>query len=212
MTRVLAAVDASAATSPVLQEAELFGDLIMATPEAIYVGRRGEHARRIAEHVGVPIRVLHGIPAAVILREAVADDVALAVIGARGLQSGPFPVGRVTRRVIQQLPKATVVVPPHYVPTKLAHVLVPLDGTRENGAAVAALVDPLRRFGAELVILHVLTPDTTPTMLDHTGALEMWARTSSGASAPSWRTPRWSCTSARPVRVCRSSRGPSRPT
>ena len=77
MTRVLAAVDASAATCPVLQEAQLFGDLIGATSKAIYVGRRGKHASRLAEHVGVPIRVLHGSPAAVILHEAAAAGAAI---------------------------------------------------------------------------------------------------------------------------------------
>jgi len=176
MTRVLAAVDASAATCPVLQEAQLFGDLIGATSKAIYVGRRGKHASRLAEHVGVPIRVLHGSPAAVILHEAAADDVALAVVGARGLPSGRSPFGHVTRRVLQQLPKGVVVVPPDFAPIKLAHILVPLDGTYETGLAIARATGLFARGGSDFVVMHTLTPDTMPTMLDHAGALDIWAQ------------------------------------
>ncbi len=175
MMRVLAAVDASAATCPVLQEAQLFGDLVAASPEAIYVGRLGEHASRLAEHVGVPIRALHGSPSAVILHEAAADDVVLVIVGSRGLPSGRYPIGHVTRRVIQQLSKAAVVVPPDFVPTKFGHILVPLDGTEETAVAVATAVDLFARGGSEIVVTHSLTPETMPAMLDHAGALEMWA-------------------------------------
>ena len=174
MTRVLAAVDASAASGPVLYEAQLLADLFEAEPEAVYVGGQGRSASRIAAHVGMPIRVLHGDPETAILREAAADDVVLSVMGARRLLGTTYPIGHLTQGLIQRLPKLAVVVPPDYTPTKVGHVLVPLDGTRATGRAVADLVDRFAQRGTELVVLHTLTPDTMPTMLDHNGALQLW--------------------------------------
>jgi nucleotide-binding universal stress UspA family protein len=175
MTRILAAIDASPAAGPVLQVARLFGDLLAASPEAIEVESRASvSVREIAEYAGVPLRVLPGVAEQVILREAAADDVALTVIGARGLPSGRHPAGHVALHVIQKSKKPVVVVPPSVCAPKLDRVLIPLDGSHATGLAVAAVAGHLARAGAELVVVHTFTPETTPTMLNHGGALDVW--------------------------------------
>jgi len=174
MTRVLAAVDESPAARPVLEVARLFGDLLGATPEAIHVGLETGAVREVAERVGVPLRVLQGDPEQVLVREAAADDVALMIIGARGLPIGRDGAGHVALDLIQQSPTAVVVVPPSTSAPKLDRVLVPLDGKRRTGIAVAAVAGVLARAGAEFVVVHTFTTETMPRMLNHGGALEMW--------------------------------------
>jgi nucleotide-binding universal stress UspA family protein len=158
----------------VLREAQLLADAFDADSDAVYVGRRGLGAGQLAARAGVPIRVLHGDAGSAVLREVAAEDVVLFVVGAHRLVGGGYPIGHVTRRMIQRTDKLVVVVPPEFHPTKLAHVLVPLDGTHETGCAVAGVVDVFASHGAELVVLHAFTLDTIPSMLDHAGALEFW--------------------------------------
>ena len=176
MTRVLAAVDASPVTRQVLETAVVFGNLLDASPDAVYVEDDGGAMGEMAERVKVPLRVLHGVPEQVIVREAAADDVVLTVIGARGLAGGRQPAGHVTLHVMQRSSKPVVVVPPDCGPPKLGRVLVPLDGSRDTGLAVADIACQLDRAGATLVLVHTITPETTPAMLNHGSALELWGR------------------------------------
>jgi len=173
VARVLAAIDASAVAGPVLDETQLLADALGATPDAIHVGR-GDPAECIGARAGVPVRTLHGDVVSTIVREASADDVEAVVVGARGLPGARHSVGHVTGRLLRRLPKLVAVVPPDHRPAKLQHVLVPLDGSIATGSAVTGLVDTFTRHGAELVVVHVFTPETIPSTLDHTGALELW--------------------------------------
>jgi nucleotide-binding universal stress UspA family protein len=174
MTRVLAAVDGSLATVPVLRETQLMAELYEAVPDAISVGRCGEDAAPFGAYAGTPIRLLPGDPEAQILREAAADDVALSVLGARRLPGRGYPIGHLTRRLIQRVQKVAIVVPAQYAPEKLGHVLVPLDESPATGRAVGRVVGVLSQRGADLVLMHAVTPNTAPSMVDHTGGLELW--------------------------------------
>lgn len=140
MSRVMAAIDMSLAARPVLQAARLLGGLLGASPEAIHVASDGETVADLAQREDVPLRVVKGIPEDVLVQEATADDVVMTVVGARRVGIGRRPAGHVALELVQRSSKPVAVVPPDCfmsTPPRLDRVLIPLDGSRANGLAVA---------------------------------------------------------------------------
>ena len=171
MSIVLAALDATPAARAVLETAIQIGQLTGTDVEAIHV-REGplesvETLELLAARGNVPFRVLEGPVEPALLDALDAPEVIAAVIGARSTTSGRRPVGRTTRHILEHVDKPVVVVPPEAVaPAAFRRLLVPLEGTEASSRSVLELLRPLLVAEVELVVLHVFTDATLPTMLD----------------------------------------------
>lgn len=177
MRTVLAALDSSAAATPVLQTARGIGQLMDATVAAIHVRENSaEVPTAITARAGVALRIVDG-PVQASLLDALADsDVIAGVFGARGTITGNRPVGRTALHILEQSSKPVVIVPPEAVERRSFHrLLIPLEGTEQSARAVAQALGSLTTGDVELVVLHVFTPATVPPVLDHPGRdLSIW--------------------------------------
>jgi len=171
MSIVLAALDTSAAARPVLEAALRLGEMTSTAVEAVHV-RDGpmETPEALAERAGVPLRLLTGPVESVLLDVFGSAEVRAAVIGARSTPSGRRPVGSTVRHVLERTLKPVVVVPPEVVAPRPFHrLLLPLEGTELSSRPVLERLWPLLAPEVELIVLHVFTDTTLPTMLDQPG-------------------------------------------
>jgi nucleotide-binding universal stress UspA family protein len=157
MTRVLAAVDNSAAATPVLTAARRVAELYGADVEAIHVREDSTAGvERAARALSVPLLVVDDGTSARLISAARAPDVAAVVVGARRAIRGRRPAGHVPLSLIVALAKPVVVVPPLAVHTRpFERVLVPLDGTRASAEALQRTIELACRSQLEVVALHV---------------------------------------------------------
>ena len=157
MTRVLAAIDNSAAAKPVLETAKAIEALYGSPTEAVHV-REGSVAiaDSAAKAAGVPLRVESG-PVLETLAARLRDaEVAVLVIGARGTPAGRRPMGHAAMQLITSVAKPLVVVPPDLCePERIERILVPLDGSPESAEAVSRTIELARAAAIEVVVLHV---------------------------------------------------------
>lgn len=170
MTITLAMVDTSADVGPVLEMASQFADLTASHVEVIAAPQKRGGDRQVPAFLKgahVPIRHLKG-PQMLALVEAVAeDDVIATVVPAHPERSPRYPVGPVVYDLLKQTLKPVLVVPLDVaLPSALRRVLVPLDGAEASSRAVLDQLLPLCAKPIELVVLHVFTASTMPTMLD----------------------------------------------
>lgn len=157
MTTVIAAIDNSAAATPVLETGHAIADLYGAELEAVHVR---EHsfvmASAAAGAAGVPLHIQAGETAGVLRRIMRAPDVVALVIGARGTPAGRRPLGSTALELITSVPKPVVVVPPDLRhPGPIDSILVPLDGSPATAAALAGTIELARAADLEVILLHV---------------------------------------------------------
>lgn len=163
ISRVLAAIDSSAAAGPVLATAKAIHKLYGAIVDAVHV-REGPDAtaRAIADRHGLALRTFAGGAVPTIVSMTAEDDVVALVLGSKALPD-KRPTGHVASSVITLVGKPVVLVPPHAPPvTRIARILVPLDGTRASAEALASVVAMARDRDIEVVVLHVREAATVP--------------------------------------------------
>ena len=168
MTIVLAAIDNSAASRPVLDFAVALAPAFGATVEAVHVSEDGgSTARANAERLGVPFRVVPGGPVEAISAGAAAPDVAAVVIGARARLLGRQRVGHTALAVADRIEKPVVVVPPDASTRgKVDRVLIAVEGTPAKARALKRTVELASSAGLELVVLHVDDEASIPSFSD----------------------------------------------
>jgi nucleotide-binding universal stress UspA family protein len=169
MKRVIAAIDDSAASHPVLDAALALAGMFDARVEAIHVreGDGAHVARAIATAGGVAYREVDGPVEKALIEEASVRDVVGLVLGARATPGGRRPAGHTALNVILSADKPVVVVPPEArVPREFDRVLVPLDGSSESSHAVAELIRLACRGELDVLILHVLDAASIPLFED----------------------------------------------
>ncbi len=179
MTKVIAAIDSSAAARPVLAAAAAIGGLLDAEVEALHVREDGDRAPRAqAQAAGLSLRTIAGPTVAGIVRAARPEDVVAVVLGARGTPGGRRPAGRTALEVITALGKPLVIVPPSAArPDRLLRILVPLDGTKETAEALQGTITLARGRELEVVVLHVHDEASLPPFEDQPQhETETWAR------------------------------------
>jgi nucleotide-binding universal stress UspA family protein len=168
MTKVLAAVDNTAAARSVLAAAVALGDLLDAEVEAIHVREDGHRTvDAAARAAGIPLRMSEG-PVVPALRGAGEEsDVAALVLGVRASAVGRRPAGHVALQLAVSLPVPLLVVPPQAaVPMTLRRVLVPLDAEPATAAALTETMELARRRKLEVVVLHVHEHASLPAFTD----------------------------------------------
>jgi len=144
MTRIIAAIDNSAAARPVLMMAQAVAGALGGTRDAVHVVEDGdETARACAEAAGAPLRVLAGDPLEQLGLALAEEDVAALVLGARGRLGGPTD-------------KPVVVVQPDaQPPTQLRRVLVAMEGSPGKARALKRTIQLSADAGLEIVVVHV---------------------------------------------------------
>jgi nucleotide-binding universal stress UspA family protein len=179
MTRVLAALDNSVAARPVLSTALAVAPLLEAEVEALHVRTDGDGvARAAAESDGVAFVELTGPVAERIVEAASQDDVALAVLGARGTAGGARPAGSTAVAIATALAKPVILVPPDALhPGRLRRILVPLEGTASTSLAPRNVIELGSRADLDVIVLHVLDEASLPAFTDQPQyETESWAR------------------------------------
>jgi nucleotide-binding universal stress UspA family protein len=157
VTKVIAAIDNSAAASPVLAAARAVADLFGAELEAVHV-REGAFAAAsaAARAADVPLHIREGGTADELRAAMLAPKVDGIVIGARGTPAGRRPVGSTALELITSTPKPVVVVPPDLrLPATIDSILVPLDASPATAAALADTIELARGSDIAVIVLHV---------------------------------------------------------
>ncbi len=179
MSKVIAALDNSAAARPVLATAAALARLLDAELEAVHVIEDGgTTARAVAEAAGVALRTLEGPELGRLVAACQEAEVSAVVAGTRGTPAGRRPAGHVALALIRALSKPVVVVPPQAsTPPRLGRILVPLDGTRQTAAALRSTIELARAPDTEVVVLHVLGAPSLPLFSDQPQhEAEVWTR------------------------------------
>jgi nucleotide-binding universal stress UspA family protein len=168
MSTVLAAVDNSAASRPVIGMATVLAPVLGSTVEAVQVTEDdGDTARACAEGVDVPFRTVRGDPLEQLLSLISSDDVVAAVIGARGLPGGRRPPGHLALAVADGTDKPLLLVPPEArAPERLRRVLVAMEGTASRPRRLKRALQLVADAGLELVVVHVDDKDSIPSFSD----------------------------------------------
>jgi nucleotide-binding universal stress UspA family protein len=171
MSIVLAALDTTPAARGVLETAIQIGQLTGTDVDTLHVRRSPlesvETLELLAAQAKVPFRVLEGSVKPALLDALRTSDVTVAVMGARATSGGQRPAGRTAAHIIENLDKPVVLVPPEVAaPISIRRILVPLEGAETSSRSVREQLRPFLVAEAELIVLHVFTEATLPTMLD----------------------------------------------
>lgn len=178
MPRIIAAIDNSAASGPVLDMALAIAPLFGAGVGAVHVGEDGARtARAVAERVNVPFEALPGDPLTRIAALAARHDTVAVAIGARRTPGGRRPAGHLALAVADRTDKPVIVVAPEaHPPTRVRRVLVGLEGTPSKTRRLSRAIE-LVDTEVEVVVLHVDDYGSIPPFTNHGGhETEAYAR------------------------------------
>ncbi len=157
MTRVVAAIDNSAAARAVLVVGRAVASALGADLEAVHVLEDGhETATASAEAVGLTLRTLVGNPTDVLADEADRADVLAVVFGLRDQTIGPRPAGHLVLEVAGRTATPVVAVPPGVVPPDhVSTLLVAMEGSTASSEALRRTLALSAAAGLDLVVVHV---------------------------------------------------------
>jgi nucleotide-binding universal stress UspA family protein len=167
--KVIAVLDASAATAAVMAGARALADRLDAPLEALHVRPHGA--------AGVPDMIVaaaadHHAELTVVeggvideLTDLVTHDDCVVMIGARADVHGPLPAGSTARAVACAATCPVVVTPPTATLDDVQRVLLPLEGT-QDAAVARGVLSRLIAHGVEILPLHVFVPSTVPAFWD----------------------------------------------
>jgi nucleotide-binding universal stress UspA family protein len=168
--KVLAALDQTAAASPVLAAGHEIARMFQADVAAVHVLQDGaDQVRELAaHHHGVPLIELEGAPGRRLAQALDEDDEAVAlVVGTRCLPQGGREIGSTALEVVTTARKPVFAIPPE-LPAgfTIRRVLVPLEGSLPTSYAPYAALDVPGAEHVEVVILHVLEEQELPAFSD----------------------------------------------
>ena len=167
MSKIVAAIDNSAAARPVLSMAIALGVVLGADVDTIHVaGDTEQTAGAIAESFGLTCSQLRGDPFDKITARAGGDDVVAVVVGARRRVRGSH-LGHLARQIADALEKPVLVVPPEAEPRRrIRTVVIAMEGTPAKARSVKAAIDLASASDLELVVVHVDDEDSIPSFSD----------------------------------------------
>ena len=167
MSRILAAVDDSAAAEPVIALAEAIAPLFGATTDALHIAEaEGATVRAVADTRGVRVRTSSGDPVARLAIECEREDV-LAVVCGTGRPPPSTPRGEVAVALATTLDKPIVVVPPDApIIDAVRRVLIAIKGTPSTPRALKRAVELTAASGLEILVVHVDDLESLPSFSD----------------------------------------------
>jgi hypothetical protein len=168
VTKIVGAVTNDSVAPAVLATAQTLADLFSATVEALHAGDADPTVAEAARNAGVTLRTVTGTPVEVLARAARADEVLAIVLGAPGEPGATRLADTITLQLITTLQKPAVVVPRKAGVDghAITRILVPLDGTTENAAALDGLVRLAHDATVEIVVAHVYDARALPAFSD----------------------------------------------
>jgi nucleotide-binding universal stress UspA family protein len=168
MSRILAFIDNSAASSPVLRMASAIAPRFGADVEAVHVQEEGDRTvRETASAAGVPLRVIEGDPLREVCGAMHAEDAVAGVIGVRDAAVGAGPAGHLALGLVASTDKPVVLVHPRSEPpAELTRVLVAVEGTAAKARRLERAVRLVQLADLELVVVHVDDESTIPSFGD----------------------------------------------
>jgi nucleotide-binding universal stress UspA family protein len=178
MNVLLAAVDGSAASEPVLASARELARPMGAEVEAVCVDEveAPATAEAVVRNARVRVHRRAGDVVDTIRSLARERDAVAVVVGARRLPSGATPAGHVTLDVVQSLDVPVAVVPPEARVRPIGRVLVAVEGDGESHALRHLVRHCAHGPSLEIVALHVFEPDRLPLFGDQPALeTEAWA-------------------------------------
>jgi nucleotide-binding universal stress UspA family protein len=168
MSRVIAAIDRSDTSKPVVIMARAVADALEASVDVVHVVEDDEesvHPLTLAKRP--PVRRLSGDPVVVLALMAADEDVVALVIGARANSGGRRPAGHVAMALARMTDKPVVVVPPgSHPPEHLRTAVVAMKGTPGKTRALQRSIEISARAGLEIVVVHVHDEDSVPSFSD----------------------------------------------
>jgi hypothetical protein len=190
--KLLAALDDSAATAPLVAVARWLGDLAGLDVVAMHVSKDGSGttARATTDAAGIRLTIYEGDPAHQISAAATDPDVRMVAVGARGLPMHATPAGHVALDVIRRATKPIVVVPPDAkvpIDGRRLRLIAPIDDEPASAAALRNLLEELQGADVELdlVLLRVFDAQHMPMFANHeTYEAEAWGKEFVAATTP----------------------------
>jgi nucleotide-binding universal stress UspA family protein len=166
MSLVIAAIDNSAASRPVLAVALAIARALGAEAEAVHVTEGGEAtARASAEAAGVRFRSVAGDPLEELAAMSRKEEVVGVVVGARGRPNSP--AGHLALQLASRAAAPVVVVPPDaQPPDEFRRVLVAMEGTPAQARSLNRTVERAAAAGLEWVVVHVDDEKSMPSFSD----------------------------------------------
>ncbi len=167
-SRVVAAIDSSAAAGPVLECAQAFARAIGGSVQALHITEDGDDAATaFAAAEALSLRTVTGDVIARLVDAAAAPEVVAIVLGGRGRPGGPRPAGHVALDVITRVDKPAILVPPDAAgPGRLRRALLPLEGIRDGMRIPDPVLELLDRAGIEIAAVHVDDDSSLPAYSD----------------------------------------------
>lgn len=165
---ILAALDDSEASGPVLEVTCRLGVLLEQRVEAVHVQEDGSGSRAAAaaEAANVPLHTRAGGVADALRADVAERDVTVLVIGARRMEPAATPAGHVALDVVQSVDCTIVVVPPDARDRPLRRVVVAVEGDTES-SGLKGLFGHLGDLATpEVIALHVIEPSALPPFAD----------------------------------------------
>jgi nucleotide-binding universal stress UspA family protein len=167
---VIASVDNSAATRPVLAAAIALAGVLGASVEAIQVVDRepaGRTAQASADSYNVPLSTVAGEPLEALVRLATEDTVAACVLGVRSRPGGRRPAGHIALALADAIDKPVAVVPPECTPSLVLHrVVIAMEGEQGKARRLRRALDLASGAGLELTVVHVDDEGSMPLFSD----------------------------------------------
>ena len=178
---IVAALDRSVTSGPVLDTARVAAERIGAELRAVHVRDDGvAGVAALAAAAGVTLQIMEGPVASSLIRVLADEAVILGVFGIRREPFGEKPIGAIVLDVVQQTSKPIIAVPPGQGSRKsnpLRRLLIPLDGTREAARAIDRMGGRLAEAGVEILALHVFDAQRVPRFSDQPQhEVEAWMR------------------------------------
>jgi nucleotide-binding universal stress UspA family protein len=168
MSTVVACIDISASTRPVLDCARALAPLFGAHVEAAHVSEVDEPlAANAARSQNVPLRTLHGRTVDELVNLTRDEDVVAAVVGARGQPLGRRPAGHVALELADEVAIPLVIVPPDaHVREPVKRVLMAVKGTAARTRSLERAIELKDATDLDLVVIHVDDEETIPSFSD----------------------------------------------
>ena len=168
MSKIIAAIDNSAASGPVVAMAHAVASALDAPLEVLHVIEDGaETARAVAQAGGMQLRTLVGDPLAMLSLAMEKEDASILVMGARSRPSGRRPAGHLPMALATHSDRPIVVVPPDFCPPEhLTTVVVAMEGTPGKARALRRNVELSISAGGQVVVLHVEGKNDIPSFSD----------------------------------------------
>jgi nucleotide-binding universal stress UspA family protein len=168
---VLAALDNSLASRPVLQESLLLGRVLSAQVRAVHVRTNSMRTcTELAHAVHISLETLSGEPAAAICEALEAPGVVLGVLGVQGGVRTTMPAGHTVLSVMSRTRTPLVLVPPGACIPRPGHrlrIALPLGTDEETHPELATLLAATQvNDGPVILPVHVLAPNHAPRFWD----------------------------------------------